>query len=377
MGKQKKDTLIENLVEDLIDLDIQEQHQTDLHTDPVTGSLVDFSNIQNQQDDNALDLDIDVPSIQDINPTHFTNTDSDSPQTEKTEMKEQEFEEDEEKPRDIETREITYATEMVPAKSEVKKEASVELSESVQNENEVVEPHLRNDQAEDVFDHTEKVDISVYNLNSDYQNPLAAISSTESKLALAENFKIAQSKIAELEKDNERLTVENEDLASAAETFRNKVDQLIIQLENLEKKHKDLNENVDVEKEILLASIAEKDKEVNRVKQKASQLESRLQMGVRKIKVRERELENRLELVKLEGKALLKSKDDMILGLKRQIDKLNSEIETLRQKLLEGNKSVNQKQEVIRKTVKTLRLALSLLEVEEMQGQERPLKKVD
>ena len=78
--------------------------------------------------------------------------------------------------------------------------------------------------------------------------------------------------------------------------------------------------------------------------------------------MRERELENRLELLKVENSTLLKTKNETILDLKRSIDQLNLELETFRNKGQELNKKLENKQEALRRTVKTLRLALAMLE---------------
>jgi hypothetical protein len=86
---------------------------------------------------------------------------------------------------------------------------------------------------------------------------------------------------------------------------------------------------------------------------------------VHKIRNRERELENRLELVKVENQALLRSKDEYTLELKRQLDQSRLEIENYRNKSQELKRRFDDKQEILRRTVKTLRLALTMLEGEE------------
>ncbi|NJL25113.1 MAG: hypothetical protein HC902_08015 [Calothrix sp. SM1_5_4] len=98
---------------------------------------------------------------------------------------------------------------------------------------------------------------------------------------------------------------------------------------------------------------------------KNEELELRISTNIQKIRVRERELENRLELMKMENAALIRSKDELILELKRQIDQLNLELNNYRAKNQELNRLTTDKQEMLRRTVKALRLALSMLEGEE------------
>ena len=95
----------------------------------------------------------------------------------------------------------------------------------------------------------------------------------------------------------------------------------------------------------------------------------------KKIRVRERELEHRLEIVKLENQSLLTSKDKMILDLKRQIDQLTHETDYGKQKTQELFTQYKEKQETIRRVVRALRIALTILEGDEDNGAQ--LKKAE
>jgi len=125
------------------------------------------------------------------------------------------------------------------------------------------------------------------------------------------------------------------------------------------------------EKEILRNSKELLRKEVEELKQKNSELELRISTNIQRVRVRERELENRLELMKVETKALIRSKDEMILDLKRQMDQLNLELNNYRVKSQDLNKQIAERQETLRRTVKALRLALSMMEGDDT----APLKK--
>jgi predicted nucleic acid-binding Zn-ribbon protein len=126
---------------------------------------------------------------------------------------------------------------------------------------------------------------------------------------------------------------------------------------------------------IVKGTLQYKETEVGRARQKIEELEARLKSDFKKIRVRERELENRLELVKAEKTALLRAKDENILELKRKIDHLQSELDNYRGKVLELNKTIDANQEQFKRTVRALRLALSNLEVKEENVV--PLKKAD
>ncbi|MCB9026230.1 MAG: hypothetical protein H6625_07940 [Bdellovibrionaceae bacterium] len=348
MAKKKKDFLVDELVDEINKSSGKDTHNKAKGLEPHTGSAINFADFSSSDSDEVIELDIELPPSKEkeLENEEYSKTEIyDAPNLNEG-LNEEEL---------VQAYEETLATELLEASENIKME----------------------EENKDHLDHTEKVDMDLFDVSSPYQSAMRPLNSTESKLADAESLKIAQNKIKELRMENEKISIENEELAAAAETFRNKVDFLEAQVHNYGNKYKDLNENVVGEKEILLKSMSEKDKELNRVRQKAEELEARLQTGLRKIKVRERELENRLELVKLESKALINSKDEMILNLKRQLDNVSQEIEFLRNKIQESNKYFNQKQEVMRKTVKTLRLALSLLETEEFNNPMTSLKKAE
>jgi hypothetical protein len=185
---------------------------------------------------------------------------------------------------------------------------------------------------------------------------------TEAYLSQAESLKLAQQKILELEEEVERSRIQGEQMAAAAETFRNRCDELLSERDKLESQIQRLKEVFTEEKEILLATIESKEKQVTESNRKIEELQMRLSTNIHKIRVRERELENRLELVKIEGSAMLRSKDEMILDLKRQLDQLNHELENYRFKGQELNQQLNDKEDMLRRTVKALRIALSMLE---------------
>lgn len=189
--------------------------------------------------------------------------------------------------------------------------------------------------------------------------------SNEMSLVQSENLRVAQQKIIDVENEISRLRLENDELAAAADTLRKMVEDLKGQVERLQNK---LSESVEAhksEKEILINTASAKDKLAAEFKQKVQELETRLTTNIHKIRNRERELENRLELVKIESHALVRSKDELILELKRQIDQTKIEIENYRNKSQELKKRSDEKQEILRRTVKTLRLALTMLEGEE------------
>ncbi len=181
----------------------------------------------------------------------------------------------------------------------------------------------------------------------------------------SESLRIAQQRLLEFEQEIERLRLQNEELAAAGETLRRRTDELTTSNQKRESDYQNLVSTFAQEKEILLDSKEALQRNLADQRNKIEELELRISSNIQKIRVRERELENRLELVRMESAALIRSKDEMILELKRNIDQLNLELNNYRAKNQELNKQTNDKQEQLRRTVKALRLALSMLEGEE------------
>lgn len=201
------------------------------------------------------------------------------------------------------------------------------------------------------------------------------LTSVDASLAQAENLKLAQQRILELEREVEHLRAENEELASAGEIIRSRTDELTVRISSLEKEKDEVRESAQSEILILKGNLQYKENEVAKARIKVEELETRLKSDFKKIRVRERELENRLELLRAEKAALVRSKDEYILDQKRKIDQLSQELDNYRKKCLELNKTLEANQDQFKRTERALRLALTNLEVKEESL--TPLKKAE
>ncbi len=203
----------------------------------------------------------------------------------------------------------------------------------------------------------------------------AVFASSEAALKQSESLRIAQTRISELEQELERIRRENEDLAAAGETLRRRADELISKTENLDIKERETHRIADEERKVLRGQMQAKDRENAELRARVEEIELRLESNFKKIRVRERELEHRLEIVKMESQTLVSTKDKMILELKRQLDQLVHENDHAKAKSQEMFGQYKDKQETIRRVVRALRIALTILEGDdETVG---PLKKAD
>ncbi len=200
-------------------------------------------------------------------------------------------------------------------------------------------------------------------------------SPAEAVLKQSENLRIAQIRITSLEEELEKLRQENSQLSSAGDILRRRADELLSQSEAFENKIQESAVIFEEEKKVLKAQNQSKDKELEVRRQKIDQLDQRLNSQFDTIRRRERELEHRLEILKVENQDILSGKDKMILDLKRQVDLLNTEVNFSKERTQELYGQHKDKQETIRRVVKALRMAMTILEGDE--ETKSPLKKVD
>ncbi len=227
---------------------------------------------------------------------------------------------------------------------------------------------------DDNYDDRVKVSVGQQGRSTGYAT-WGASGSAESNLAHADNLRIAQEKILELESENEKLRLQNEELMAASEIIKERSDLLSSQVSDYKNDRDGLEESFKNETVLLKNHLAKKDSELQKAVLKADELESRLKFDMKKIRVRERELENRLELIRAEKNAIVKNKDEQILDLRRKMDVLQMEVESYRQKCVELNKSIEMNQESFKRTTRALRLAMANLELQE--ENKVPLKKAE
>jgi len=222
----------------------------------------------------------------------------------------------------------------------------------------------------------EKIKISVGQTRGNASSSgYASWGTADANLAQAENLRIAQEKILELERENEKLRSQNEDLISASEIVKERADLLNGQLYEFKNDQDSLEQSFKNELAILKKQLERKDTELAKVSSRADELDSKIKFDLKKIRVRERELENRLELMRAEKNALVKAKDEQILDLKRKLDQVQLEVESYRQKCVDLNKVIETNQDSFKRTIRALRLAMANLELQD--DNKVPLKKAE
>ncbi len=194
--------------------------------------------------------------------------------------------------------------------------------------------------------------------------------SLEAALKQAEYLKIAQKKVKELEGKICEITKENETLAASATVLQKKLDQAVGKIELIQSEHSDQVANFKDEIVLKEKIIRVLEKERDELQKKNEELKLLTNEKIQQIRIREKELENRLEILHLEGDVIVTNKDEIILGLKKQIDQLNYELDNFKAQARELNRDMQNQKDQMRRTIKALRLALGLLESQELDGSE-------
>ena len=154
---------------------------------------------------------------------------------------------------------------------------------------------------------------------------------------------------------NESLVSAGEVLNSNNETLKAKLDELKSSLNQEKKSFED-------EKELLLSALEKAREQLEQLVRKKQELEKRLSSNFHGIRQRESSLEGRIEILKMENTVVQKEKDKKILELKKDIQKLNYNLENSRKKNHEMSSLNNQLKESFRRAVSALRATIYNLE---------------
>ena len=181
-------------------------------------------------------------------------------------------------------------------------------------------------------------------------------------LKKSEHLRIAQEKINDLENEVEDLRKQNHELANDAESIASLNESYSAQIENLKMELTHVKLTLGEEAKILRHSMYEKERTIAELKQTNGDLKSKVEHNFKSIRKRERDLEYRLELAKVDEAALLKSKDKMILDLRRELEKKDQEKTAFERKNKEHFQKIQEQQQTVRTVVRALRIALTRLE---------------
>ena len=193
-------------------------------------------------------------------------------------------------------------------------------------------------------------------------------------LQQSENLRVAQERIVALEREIERLRTENEDLIATGDIFRERLDKVIVQNDNLKRAYEESRQEFQEEKRTLMDTLSSQAREIEKITVKNKELEKRLSSNIQHIRVRERELENRLELMKLDNHTLAREKDQYILDLKRQIDRMKMDTESRKMKYDEISRKMEDYRSQGRRVTRGLQMILNIARGSDISQESQEIK---
>ena len=164
--------------------------------------------------------------------------------------------------------------------------------------------------------------------------------------------------IADLKEENIRLKKEN--LVDQAS-----VDEKNIELSLLKKRYGDQIDALTYELRLNQDKRVIAEEKVKLYQSEFSKLNRRVKIDFKKMKGREAELEHQLELLKTDTEIQLRNRDGKILDLKRKIDALEFDIESLADKDMAQKEEHFALEDKIDKAMSSLKLALGVLQDDE------------
>jgi hypothetical protein len=156
-------------------------------------------------------------------------------------------------------------------------------------------------------------------------------------------------------KKNQQLVLELDSLKVREEASRK-------DLLALKEKYKEDTARLKADYEQKLAHSGKATHQASDFDRKREEWKIKIKEELKRIRLKEKDLENKYELLKRDTQALLDSKDQHVLELKRKSDALELEMDTLEEKLRNSNVLLSQMDAKKRRLIETLKLAQVLLE---------------
>lgn len=158
------------------------------------------------------------------------------------------------------------------------------------------------------------------------------------------------------------LVENNRELLAQTEASHKREETLKAELRELKEKHVQelrlLKESYE-ERGVFSQNVKDEAEALDR---KRTQWQEQLRADLNKIRLKEKELENKNEFLKRDMQALLDSKDKHLVEIKKKNDALELELETLEERIRSLNTILSQMDTKKARLIETLKLAIALLE---------------
>ena len=171
-----------------------------------------------------------------------------------------------------------------------------------------------------------------------------------------------QQHIMKIEEENRRQKSLLDSQKSELNEYRGRIEEAESENKKLRSELSNAESNVRINFEAQLNKTSIIEEKYHTLAKLHEEMKAKVRRDIRKIRTREKELANKLELMKHDSETLLSAKDHKILQLKQHIDNLDFEIENLKDKIVTLQEEAKETEETAERVVKALRLSTSLLE---------------
>ncbi len=166
-----------------------------------------------------------------------------------------------------------------------------------------------------------------------------------------------------------KLSTQVEEYTNRARELANEVDILRRRNEAVQAENREVKDRFSGDMKVLQVEMEEKlkksgnyESQMEGLSREQQEWKAKVREELKRIKLKERELENKYELLKRDAQALLDSKDKHVLEVKKKNDALELEMESLEERLRRGNTILNAIDSKKKRLIETMKLAISLLE---------------
>lgn len=172
--------------------------------------------------------------------------------------------------------------------------------------------------------------------------------------ALRKQIRYFDERLKKSEEDRRKLLLKLEELDNELRTTSDKKDENRAQLRSIENRYEEKIKE-------LLVQLESSQFQVGKLDKKLTDFRERVRNDLQKIRSRERELASRLEIQKRDAEALLSAKDERLLNQKREMDRFEFDLDSLKERLLDDAQKGEERRKRVARALQSLKLAQSIL----------------
>ncbi len=180
--------------------------------------------------------------------------------------------------------------------------------------------------------------------------------------ALASQLKLAKSQIQQLEEQLRLERARSIELSHSVEGYRRELGEKGSERSTLEDRHQAELAELRFQLKVKADRVRLLELQVKENTEETERLQERVRVDIRRVRVREKELENRLEVLRKDSEALLAARETKLVELKRKIDLLEFNMDLLQTQNAKEKEVSRKLREQLGRVAQAVRIAGGLLQ---------------